>query len=87
MLSEAKLPKNFCGEALLVVVHVINLSPTIALTTEVLDKIWFGKNVSYDHFRVFGCMAFVHVPKDEISQLDKKTRQCIFIAYGEDEAC
>jgi len=49
------------------------------------DKIWFGKNVSYDHLRVFGCRAFVHVPKDERSKLDKKTRQCIFIGYGEDE--
>ena len=85
MLSEAKLPKHFWGEALLAAVHVINLSPAVALNTEVPDKIWFGKNVSYDHLRVFGCRAFVHVPKDERSKLDKKTRQCIFISYGEDE--
>ena len=60
-------------------------SPAVALNTEVPDKIWFVKNVSYDHLRVFGCRAFVHVPKDERSKLDKKTRQCIFIGYGEDE--
>jgi len=35
--------------------------------------------------RVFGCKAFVHVPKDERSKLDVKTRQCIFIGYGQDE--
>ena len=35
--------------------------------------------------RVFGCKAFVHVPKDERSKLDAKTRQCIFIGYGLDE--
>ena len=29
--------------------------------------------------------AFVHVPKDERSKLDAKTRQCIFIGYGLDE--
>jgi len=85
MLSEAKLPKHFWGEALLAAVHVINLSPAVALNTEVPDKIWFGKNVSYDHLRVFGCRAFVHVPKDERSKLDKKTRKYIFIGYGEDE--
>jgi len=65
MLSEAKLPKHFWGEAMLAVVHVINLSPVVALNTEVPDKIWFCKNVSYEHLRVFGCRAFVHVPKDE----------------------
>ncbi|RDY13920.1 hypothetical protein CR513_01100, partial [Mucuna pruriens] len=36
--------------------------------------IWFGKDVKYDHLRVFGCKAFVHVPKDERSKLDMKTR-------------
>ncbi|RDX72143.1 hypothetical protein CR513_48411, partial [Mucuna pruriens] len=29
--------------------------------------------------------AFVHVPKDERSKFDMKTRQCIFIGYGQDE--
>ncbi|RDX66524.1 hypothetical protein CR513_54695, partial [Mucuna pruriens] len=63
MLSEAKLPKHFWGEALYTVVHVINLSPAIALNTK----------------------AFVHVPKDETSKLDIKTRQCTFIGYDHDE--
>ena len=85
MLSDAKLPKHFWGEALYTAVHVINLTPTVALDSEVPDKIWFGKNVSYGHLHVFGCKAFVHVPKDERSKLDAKTRQCIFIGYGQDE--
>ncbi|RDY10072.1 hypothetical protein CR513_05468, partial [Mucuna pruriens] len=55
-----------------------------ALNTKVPDKIWFGKDVKYDHLRVFGCKAFVHVPNDERSKLDMKTRQCIFIGYGHD---
>ena len=65
MLSEARLPKHFLGEALYTAVHVINLSPAVALNTKVPDKIWFGKDVKYDHLRVFGCKAFVHVSKDE----------------------
>ncbi|RDY00402.1 hypothetical protein CR513_16423, partial [Mucuna pruriens] len=35
MLSEARLPKHFWGEALYTAVHVINLSPAVALNTEV----------------------------------------------------
>jgi len=57
MLSEAKLPKHFLGEALYTTVHVINLSPAVALNGEVPYKIWFSKNVSYDHLRVFDCKA------------------------------
>jgi len=59
MLFETKLPKHFWGEALYMTVHVINLSPVVALNSEMPNKIWFGKNMKYDHLRVFGCKAFV----------------------------
>ena len=38
-----------------------------------------------DLLRVFGCKAFVHIPKDERSKLDAKTIPCVFIGYGHDE--
>jgi len=63
----------------------MNLSPDVALNSQVSNKIWFDKNVKYDHLRVFGCKAFVHVPKDERSKLDAKSRKCIFIGYGKNE--
>ena len=85
MLSDAKLSDSFWAEALNTAAYVINLSPAVALDGDVPDRVWTGKNVSYDHLRVFGCKAFVHVPKDERSKLDVKTRQCIFIGYGQDE--
>jgi len=85
MISDAKLPKHFWGEAsLYTVMHVINLTPTVILDSEVPNKIWFGKNVSYDHLHVFDCKAFFHILRDERSKLDAKIRQCIFIGYGED---
>ena len=34
---------------------------------------------------MFGCEACMHVSKDERSKLDVKTKQCIFIGYGQDE--
>ncbi|KAF2294496.1 hypothetical protein GH714_012366 [Hevea brasiliensis] len=52
---------------------------------EAPEKVWSRKNVSYGHLWVFGFKAFVHVPKDERSKLDVKTRQCAFIGYGQDQ--
>ena len=74
LLSETKLPKFFQGEGLYTTAYVINLSPTIALQAYVLDRVWYGKVVSYDHLWVFGYKAFVHVSKDERSKLDVKTK-------------
>ena len=85
MLSEAKLPNSFWAETLNIFAYVINLSPVVALDGDVPNRVWFDKDVSYDHLKVFGCKACVHVPKDERSKLDVKTKQCIFIGYGQDE--
>ena len=58
---------------MLTTVHVINLSPIVALNGDVPNIVWYGREVFYDHLRVFGCKAFVHILKDEKSKLDVKT--------------
>jgi transposase InsO family protein len=86
LLSHAGLPPSFWGEALNTAVHVINLTPCVPLHFDVPNRVWSGKDVSYSHLRVFGCKAFVHIPKDERSKLDVKSKPCVFLGYGyEDE--
>ena len=85
MLSHAKLPRSFWAEAMRTAVDLINLSPSAPLLGDVPQRVWIGKNVTYDHLKVFGCRAFVHIPKDERSKLDDKAKQCIFLGYGHDE--
>ncbi|KAL6323545.1 hypothetical protein AAG906_039125 [Vitis piasezkii] len=85
LLSQSQLLRSFWGEALNTVVHVLNLTPCVPLEFDVPDRIWSNNEISYDHLCVFGCKAFVHIPKDERSKLDAKTRPCVFIGYGQDE--
>ncbi|CAH9138620.1 unnamed protein product [Cuscuta epithymum] len=85
LLSHAGLPNSFWGEALNTTVHVINLTPCVHLSFDVPDRVWSGKDVSYRHLRVFGCKAFVHIPKDERSKLDVKSKPCVFLGYVQDE--
>jgi ribosomal protein L12E/L44/L45/RPP1/RPP2 len=47
--------------------------------------VFYDKEVSNEHLKVFGCEAFVHIPQDERSNLDSKTRQCILLSYGGDQ--
>jgi len=85
MLSHAKLPKSFWSEAMKTAVDLINLSPSVPLNSDFPQRVWTGKDVSFEHLRVFGCRAFVHVPRDERSKLDSKAKQCIFLGYGHEE--
>ena len=57
---------------------MINLSPVAPLEKDILERFWTRKDVSYSHLRVFGCKAFVHVPKDQRTKLDDKTISCFF---------
>ena len=85
MLSHAKLPKSFWGEGMRTTIDLINLSPLVPLNGDVPERVWKGKDVSYDHLRVFGCRAFVYIPKDERSKLDGKAKPCIFVGYGHED--
>ena len=85
LLSHSKLSRSFWGEAMRTTVDLINLSPSVPLNGGVPEKVWTGKEVSYDHLRVFGSRAFIHIPKDERSKLDPKAKKCIFLRYGHEE--
>jgi hypothetical protein len=44
-------------------------------------KVWTGKKPSLTLLKVFGYEAYVHVPKENKSKLEKKVEKCIFIQY------
>ena len=85
MLSHAKLPKHFWGEAMRTAGDLVSLSPLVPLDGDIPQRVCTGKDVSFEHLRVFGCRVFVHIPRDERSKLDIKVKQCIFMGYGHEK--
>ena len=85
MLSHAKLPKSYWVKAMYMAVYLINRSPSVPLKGDVPQRVWTGKNVSYQHLKVFGCLAYMHLSKDQRSKLDSESKPCIFLGYSEDE--
>ena len=70
---------------MMTIVDLIKLSPSDALDGDIPKRVWTGKDISYEHLHVFGCKAFVHIPKDERAKLDANSKQCIFLGYAHDE--
>ena len=85
MLSHAKLPESYSVEAMYTIVYPINRSPSVPLKGDVPQRVSTGKDISYQHLRVSGCMAYMHVAKDKRSKLNNKSKSCIFMGYSEDE--
>ncbi|KAG8493315.1 hypothetical protein CXB51_010698 [Gossypium anomalum] len=66
------------AKALNVVAHVINLSPSVPLRGDVPDRVWFGKDVSYDHLRVFDG-EFGYRLYDPVQKKLVRSRDVVFI--------
>ncbi|KAL0355895.1 UNVERIFIED_CONTAM: Retrovirus-related Pol polyprotein from transposon TNT 1-94 [Sesamum radiatum] len=77
----AGLPKSFWAEAVSMACYLINISPRASLSGKVAEEVWTGIPINFDHLRIFGCPIYVHVPRDERSKLDPKSKQCIFLSY------
>jgi len=61
--------------------YLVNRSPSSALENKSPKEVWTGKKPSLSHPRVFGCDAYVHVPKEKRTKLDSKSKKGIFIGY------
>ena len=80
-----KIKSNACGndqnrlwaEALATAAYLRNRCPTKAVDGMTPHEAWTSVKPTVKHFRVFGCDAFVHIPRDERHKLDSK------MGYGE----
>ncbi|KAK4327560.1 hypothetical protein Pmani_001967 [Petrolisthes manimaculis] len=82
MLIDSGLPHRFWAEALSTACYLKNRSPARALNGKTPCQALMGKKPTVHHLRVFGCVCYAHVPKDERRKLDPKSVKCIFLGYG-----
>lgn len=82
ILSTASLGQEFWVEAINIAAYLIDKSPTTTLTEKIPKKVWTGKPINYSHLVVFGCNAYAHVLKEQRSKLDTKSKEYIFLGYG-----
>ena len=46
---------------------------------------FYGRKPGLAHLKVFGCLAYVHVPTKVRSKLDPKAEKCVFVGYSEEK--
>ena len=84
MLAAKKMPKSFWTEAVNWTFYLLNRCPTFAVKNITPQEAWSGVKPSVDHFRVWGCVAHVHVPDAKRGKLDNKSFPCIFLGVSEE---
>ncbi|GJU72671.1 putative E3 ubiquitin-protein ligase XBAT35 isoform X1 [Tanacetum coccineum] len=76
--------KTFWPEAVNWTVHILNRSPTLAVRNICPEEAWSGFKPSVAYFKVFGSIAYVHIPDCKRIKLDDKSKKCVFIGVSEE---
>uniref|UniRef100_H3H7U1 Integrase catalytic domain-containing protein n=1 Tax=Phytophthora ramorum TaxID=164328 RepID=H3H7U1_PHYRM len=86
MLEHAVLPKTYWGEAVMTATFLRNRCPTRAISHDKSPhQVWTGKKPLLANLKVFGCHAYVHVPKAKRTKFDARSVRCRFLGYSEHE--
>ena len=85
MLSESGVSQKLWAEAVHTTVYVRNRCPTSSLPNNLTPyEAWYGTKPSVKHLRVFGCLAYAHIPLKQRTKLDPKSEDCTFVGYDDD---
>ena len=66
MIHKQDLSMHLWVEAAKTAVYVHNKSPHHMLGNKTLEEMSTGEKAEVSHLRIFGCLVYLHVPKDEI---------------------
>ena len=83
MLSNANLPNNLWAEAIATAAYLRNRITTSANEEQLTPfEKWYDYKLNISHLRVFGGVAYCHVPGTERRKLVKKAQRMCFIGYS-----
>ncbi|KAJ0795409.1 putative RNA-directed DNA polymerase [Helianthus annuus] len=83
MLKMKKLPNSYWAEAVACATYLLNRATTKSVQDVTPHEAWSGNKPSVDHLRIFGSIAYSHIPKQHRGKLDDKVEKTIFIGYSE----
>jgi len=63
--------------------YLINRGPTKANNSETPEERYSQEKPSVKHLRIIGSITYVHIPKEERTKFEFKTRKCILVGFDE----
>eukprot|EP01018_Ginkgo_biloba_P027384 Gb_35302 [translate_table: standard] len=83
MIKAKGLSNEYWAEAVGTAIYLLNRSPTKSVRDKSPQEAWSNEKPNVEHLRVFGCVAYAHVPKQKRTKWDDRGEKCIFIGYSD----
>ena len=84
MLKAKHFPNEYWAEAVNCAAYILTRCLTKSLMNRVPEEAWSGTKQFVTHMKVFGCVAYAHVPDQLRKKLDHKGEKCIFVGYNDE---
>ncbi|XP_074353045.1 uncharacterized protein LOC141692213 [Apium graveolens] len=82
MLKNKEMPKEFWAEAVQCAVYIQNRSIHSMLGNKTPQEMWNERKPTAKHMKVFGSIAYMHVPDQKRSKLEDKSKKLVCIGYN-----
>jgi hypothetical protein len=83
MIHDQDLPMCLWVEETKTTIYVKNLLSHSALLFKTPKDMFSEKKPELSHLKIFGCLIFVHIPKEKRTMLDPSRKKGIFVGYCE----
>ncbi|GJU29238.1 cysteine-rich receptor-like protein kinase 8 [Tanacetum coccineum] len=77
----AKSPLKFWGDCVTTATYLINWLPSSVIGNVTPYEILLKKKPTYEHLKVFGCLALVSNPSRTADKFDPRGAPCVFLGY------
>ena len=83
MLKSKRMPTEFWAVAVQCAIYVQNRCPHAKLDDQTPQEAWSRQKLTVSHLKVFGSVAYAHLPDQRRMKLEDKSKWYIFIEYDE----
>lgn len=78
---QTALPLIYWGDCVLTAVHLLNRLPSFVLNHKTPYEVLYNELPSYDHLKIFGCLAFASNPSISADKFTMRGVPCVFLGY------
>jgi hypothetical protein len=82
-IHDQHLPMFMWAKASMTRVHVQNRSPRKTLRNMTPEEAFNRVKPEVGHFRIFGCLVYIHIPREKRTKLYPTGRKGTFVVYSE----
>lgn len=83
MMSDSNVPKHFWNEAIRTAAYLLNRSPNVNLDSITPAELWYDRRPDVTNLKVFGSIAYSHVPEQFRNKFDEKSEKCVVMGYAQ----